>query len=96
MKFSNIRGPLSDAAFQQLQANIRSAIEKFDFDSGWVAVPADKTIVHALGKQPLRVVAYASDDQDGEPFVPEAWTSANTQNVVVAGTKKYCRVLVDL
>lgn len=95
-KFGQIRGNLTDAAFQQLQAATQAAVETFDFDSGWVAVPSDNRIEHGLGKQPLRVVVYESDDQDGEPFAPCAWTAADRNFITVAGTLKFRRVLVDL
>lgn len=95
-KFGQVRGNLTDAAFQQMQAAVAQAIENYDFDSGWVPVPPDNRIEHGLGKQPLRVVVYESADQDGEPFAPCVWTSADRNFVTVGGTLKYRRVLVDI
>ncbi len=102
-KFTGTDGPLSDAAFQEHQKQVRAAVEAFDFDSaslpgsvnGFVPAPADNLIEHGLGVMPLRIFVYEADDPE-EAVYPAAWVSVSKNIVEVTVTKAYVRVLIDI
>lgn len=74
---------------------VRAAVENYDFDSGWIATPANKIVKHNLGIAPKTVLVYASDERTGKIFSSDSFTSCTTSQVTITGPKAYCRVLVD-
>lgn len=73
----------------------RKAAETYDFDSGWMATPADKIVQHKLGLLPKTVLVYASDNAGGNPMQSDTFTACDTESVTITGPKAYCRVLVN-
>jgi hypothetical protein len=94
-QFSQVRGGLSDAAFQQMQANISRALAVSDYDSGWVATPADKQFEHNLGDIPKFVFVFAADDPEAAA-TPDSYVSVDRQFITIIGPKAFARVLIDL
>ncbi len=94
-KLSFGKMPFGEAAWDKFQSAVRNAIEKADYDSGWVAVPANSTLKHNLGVLPAFVVVYESDAADGEGYSNGSFTSVTRSTITVSGAKPYVRVWLD-
>lgn len=89
------QGKFSENAWQRFQDAVQKGIETYDFDSGWVTTPADKTFQHKLGVLPKTVLVYASDNANGSPMVSDSFTACDPNSVTITGPKPNCRVLIN-
>lgn len=74
---------------------VRKGLETHDFDSGWMATPADKVVKHKLGLLPKTVLVYASDNANGSPMQSDSFTACDGESVTITGPLAFCRVLVN-
>lgn len=89
------QGKFNPNDYARLTAAIRNSVETYDFDSGWIATPADKVIQHKLGVLPKTVLVYASNSKDGTPMQSDGFTFCDSQSVTIIGPLAFCRVHVD-
>lgn len=89
-------GKFDPKNWERVQDAMRKAVETYDFDSGWVPTPADKTFRHKLGVLPKTVLVYASDNANGTPMLGDTFTACDTESVTITGPKAFCRVLLDV
>lgn len=94
-EFSYSKKSLNPHDLPALLDAIKKSAEDWDFDSGWIATPADKIVKHDLGVVPRLVLVQASAASDGTGFAPDTFTSATATDVTITGPSAYCRVLVD-
>lgn len=87
--------PFSEANWQKMLRVQRQAHEQADFDSGWVAVPADKIITHNLGVIASEVWVYSSANNQGDPHSPDTWTNNGRTTITVNGAQAFTRVRIN-
>lgn len=87
--------PLTQANWDKLLRVAKQAIEKADFDSGWIATPSAKVIKHNLGVLPSEVWVYASASSSGTDFQSDTFTLCGRTNITVNGALGFCRVRMN-
>jgi hypothetical protein len=95
-RFTLPQGKFDPRDYGRLTEAIRNSVETYDFDSGWIATPADLVIQHKLGILPKSVLVYASSVKDGNPMQSDSFTACDSQSVTITGPLAFCRVLVDV
>lgn len=94
-EFSYARKKFNPNDISTLLDAIKRSGEDYDFDSGWIATPADKIVKHDLGVVPRLVVVQKSSASEGSGHAPDTYTSATTESITITGPLAYCRVLVN-
>lgn len=89
------RMPMTQENFDKLMAVNKLAHEGADFDSGWIATPANKTIIHDLGVIPSETFVYASANKDGDPHSSDTFTLCDRSKIVITGPLAFCRVRIQ-
>lgn len=84
--------PLTQANWDKLVRLTKVAIEGADFDTGWIATPADKIIRHNLGVLPSETYVYSSANAQGEPHASDTFTACDRTTITITGPSAYCRV----
>lgn len=79
----------------KIYAALRQGIEDHDYDSGWVATPANKVFYHGLNFLPRFIQAQTSAYPDGTDYLTEHPVGVNTSQITVSGTKAYYRVMAN-
>lgn len=94
-QFNFSKQPWNEDTFHKLLGHMKTAVEKHDYDSGWVPTPADKVFEHNLTVLPAVVHVQTSDDPAGVNFQSDGYTAVNSTTITVTGTKAYTRVLLN-
>lgn len=79
--------------YERLHSAIFNATQRGDYDTGWVATPANKTFSHNLGVVPAEVWVQASDNPDGGSYSSDTFT-VTAKDITIGGPKAYCRVRI--
>jgi hypothetical protein len=66
-----------------------------DYDSGWVALPANNQFRHNLAQLPGHVQVFSSGDARGNGYKTDAATSVDNNYITVSGTAKFYRVTAN-
>ncbi len=85
----------NEDVFHRLLGTMKSAVERHDYDSGWVPTPADKVFEHNMTVLPAVVHVQTSDDPAGTNFQNDGYSAVNSSTITVTGTKAYTRVLLN-
>lgn len=93
--FDFSKQPMTQANFDKMVAAIKSAVEGADYDSGWIATPANKVIRHNLGVIPAETKVYSSANSTGDPHASDSFTSCDRTSVTIIGPQAYCRVRIN-
>jgi hypothetical protein len=94
-QFAMPKGPMNQANWDKTLKAVKNAVEKADYDSGWIALPSDGVITHNLSVLPAFVVVYEANASDGEGFSPGTFTSVTRTTITVSSSKPYVRVWLD-
>lgn len=90
------RGKFDASDWPRFMSQLKDAVEKWEFDSGWKATPADKTVKHGMQNVPGFVQVQESDDKRGANFSVINASSVTSKNVVFStATKAYIRVIAS-
>lgn len=96
MQFKMAKAPFTQDLWDRFFNANKAAHEKADYDSGWIATPGNKTIMHRLNRLPCEVWVYASDAASGDGFDSDTWTACTSTQITITGPKAYCRVRMNL
>jgi hypothetical protein len=94
--FNFAKMPFSESVWQKLLDVLNGAINKWDYDSGWVS-KGTGNFNHGLNQLPRQVVVQSSASVTGDSFesgTASAVTST-TITITVTGTAAYYRVLAN-
>lgn len=86
---------LQTGNFTKVLSAISRACQKFDYDSGWQAVPTGGIVTHGLGILPASILAYGSATNDGSNYQNLAVSKVTSSSVTVAAGTAFIRVLAN-
>ena len=87
--------PPTEADWDKLVRAARHGIEGADFDTGWIATPANKIIRHNLGVLPAETTVLSSANSQGDPHASDTFTFCDRTNITITGPAAFCRVRMN-
>ena len=95
MEYKMPKMKFDEKLWDRFQASVRDAINKHDFDSGWVKTPTDKIFRHNLTVVPRTINVQSSDNANGDEADSDSYTGLNRKQVTIGGPKAFARVFAN-